>query len=300
MNWSLKGFSLLAIAAICFAAPSFTISVNPVPLIPGETASVSVRAYTGSPPQGEFAGQALKFVRDGESWVAFLGVHALTKPGKYTLRICLPSGACQEKKLVVASKPYPLERLYLTPEKTALLKPEIVKEESEIVAKAYSTFSAKPLWFFPFSPPLKGEIVVSSPFGLRRAYGNSPPSGFHDGVDFKAKEGTPVYAPAPGKVILARELTLRGKMVILDHGAGVMSGFLHLSEITVKEGQEVKRGELIGKVGNTGLSTAPHLHWEVRVNGIAVNPLTWLENSFRSGKPLPFLKNPRAWLLIAP
>jgi len=299
MSWGLKGFSLLAIAAISFAAPTFSISVNPLPLLPGETASVSVKAYTNSPPQGEFAGQPLRFVWDGESWVAFLGVHALTKPGKYHLRICLPSGPCQEMELSVAPKDYPLERLRLPAEKTALLKPELVKEEREIVAKAYSTFSAKPMWFLPFSPPLKGELVVTSPFGLRRAYGNSPPSGFHDGVDFRAKEGTPVYAPAPGRVILAKELLLRGKMVILDHGAGVMSGFLHLSEIEVKEGQEVKRGELIGKVGNTGLSTAPHLHWEVRVNGVAVNPLTWLEKSFRPERP-PFLKNQRAWLRLIP
>ena len=295
MSWILRSFSLLA--AISFATPFFHVSVNPMPLLPGEAASVSVTVYANSPPQGEFAGQTLKFVRDGENWTAFFGVHALTKPGKYPLRICLPSGPCQEMELLVATKDYPVERLYLPPEKRGLLKPEIAKEEWEIVAKAYSTFSAKPLWFIPFSPPLKGELVITSPFGLRRAYGNSPPSGLHDGVDFRAKEGTPVYAPAPGRVILAKELVLRGKMVVLDHGAGVMSGFLHLSEIAVKEGQEVKRGELLGKVGNTGLSTAPHLHWEVRVNGVAVNPLTWLEKSFRPEGP-PFLKNPRAWLRI--
>ena len=299
MSWILKAFSLLALGAISFATPSFPLTVNPLPLLPGEAASVSVKAYTNSPPQGEFAGQALRFVWDGENWVAFFGLHALTKSGKYPLRICLPSGPCQEMELFVAHKDYPVEKLRLPEEKMALLKPEIVEEEREVVAKAYSTFSTKPQWFLPFSPPLRGELVVSSPFGIRRAYGNSPPSGFHDGVDFRAKEGTPVYAPAPGRVILARELALRGKMVVLDHGAGVMSGFLHLSEIAVKEGQEVKRGELIGKVGNTGLSTAPHLHWEVRVNGVAVNPLTWLEKSFRPERP-PFLKNPRAWLRLAP
>ena len=108
-------------------------------------------------------------------------------------------------ELFVAHKDYPVEKLRLPTEKIALLKPEIVKEEREVVAKAYSTFSAKPLWLLPFSPPLEGKLVVTSPFGLRRAYGNSPPSGFHDGVDFRAKEGTPVYAPAPGRVILARE-----------------------------------------------------------------------------------------------
>lgn len=213
--------------------------------------------------------------------MTFVGVHVLTSPGKYPLRVCLPSGPCQIKELPVIKKAYPVERIRFPAEKLALIRPEIVKEEREIVYRAYSKFSGKPLWFFPFSPPLEGELQITSHFGTLRAYGFSPPSDFHAGVDFRAEEGTPVYAPAPGRVVLARELVLRGKMVILDHGVGVMSGFLHLSEIKVTEGKEVGKGEMIGKVGNSGLSTAPHLHWEVRVNGVAVNPFTWLKESFR-------------------
>ncbi len=297
MNWILKFFSLLIVAATGFAPSSlFSVEVIPASLVPGEAAVVLVKGYLSGPPEGEMAGQKLRFVRDGENWVAFVGIHALTKPGEYTVRVCLPSGPCQINKVIVVKKAYSVERIRFPAEKIALITPKVVEEEKKIVSEAYSTFSSKPMWFFPFSPPLAGEMQVTSPFGLLRAYGSAPPSSFHDGVDFRAQEGTPVYAPAPGKVVLARELILRGKMVILDHGAGVMSGFLHLSELTVKEGQEVKRGEMVGRVGNTGLSTAPHLHWEVRVNGIAVNPLTWLEKSFRPTRPLPFLKRlSRAW-----
>ncbi len=294
MSWILRFLSLLIAAAISLASsPSFTVEVAPNPLVPGEAAVITVRARLSDPPEGEIAGQKLRFVQDGETWIAFAGIHVLTRPGEYPLKICLPSGLCRMAKVRVARKAYPMERIRLPAEKAALITPEVVEREREVVSRAYSTFSGRPLWFFPFSPPL-AEMRVTSPFGLMRAYNSGPPSGFHDGVDFGAKEGTPVYAPAPGRVILARELTLRGKMVILDHGAGVMSGFLHLSEITVEEGQEIKRGEMIGRVGNTGLSTAPHLHWEVRVNGVAVNPLTWLERSFRPVKPMPFLKKSRS------
>lgn len=299
MSWSLKAFNLLMAAALSLAAgPALPVEVTPLPLVPGETILIWLEAYFPGPPEGEFAGQKLKFVRDGERWIAFAGVHVMTKPGDYPLKVCIPSGLCHTTKLPVIEKTYPVERLYLPAEKLALINPKVVKEERELVARAYSTFSDKPLWFFPFSSPLEGEIQITSPFGLRRAYGSAPPSDFHDGVDLKAQEGTPVYAPAPGRVILARELTLRGKMVILDHGAGVMSGFLHLSEITVGEGQKVKRREVIGKVGNTGLSTGPHLHWEVRINGVAVNPLTWLRNNFRLLRAPPFLKSHRAWLMV--
>jgi len=299
MSWSLKAFSLLVAAAAMLASgPAFSVEVTPLPLVPGETALISVGVYSPSPPEGEFAGQKLKFVRDGERWVAFVGVHAMTEAGNYPLKVCILSGSCYTTKLPVIRKVYPVERIRLPAEKLAIISPEVVKEERELVVKAYSSFSRRPLWFLPFSPPLKGEMQVTSPFGLRRAFGSAPPSGFHDGVDFKAEEGMPVYAPAPGRVILAKELTLRGKMVILDHGAGVMSGFLHLSEITVVEGQEVRRGEIVGKVGNTGLSTGPHLHWEMRINGVAVNPLTWLENNFRPLKALPFLKKHRAWSMV--
>ncbi|MCS7286635.1 MAG: M23 family metallopeptidase [Anaerolineae bacterium] len=282
MSWLLKSLSLLVAIAVSFGAgPALSVEVIPLPLVPGETALVTVKTHLPGPPEGEFAGQSLKFVRDGGNWVAFVGVHVLTSPGKHFLRVCLPSGLCQTSELPVVQKVYPVERIRFPAEKLALIRPEIVKEEREIVSRAYSKFSRKPLWFFPFSPPLKGELQITSHFGTLRAYGSSPPSDFHAGVDFRAEEGTLVYAPAPGRAVLARELILRGRMVILDHGAGVMSGFLHLSEIAIREGQEVRRGEIIGKVGNTGLSTAPHLHWEVRVNGVAVNPLTWFRESFR-------------------
>jgi murein DD-endopeptidase MepM/ murein hydrolase activator NlpD len=95
-----------------------------------------------------------------------------------------------------------------------------------------------------------------------------------------ADKGTPIYAPAAGTVVMAERLQIRGKVVILDHGLGVYTGFWHLSEINVSVGQPVEKGEVVGLVGNSGLSSGPHLHWEMRVGGVPVDPLQWTRRAF--------------------
>jgi murein DD-endopeptidase MepM/ murein hydrolase activator NlpD len=128
-----------------------------------------------------------------------------------------------------------------------------------------------------FAPPLAGDFRHSSPFGSRRTYGNDPTLSAHAGEDYSAPAGTPVYAPAAGKVVLAEQLFVRGNAVVIDHGHGVFTGYWHLSELAVKAGEQVATGDLLGKVGSTGLSTGAHLHWELRVGGMAVDPLQWME-----------------------
>ena len=127
-----------------------------------------------------------------------------------------------------------------------------------------------------FRPPLHGEFRHTSPFGSRRTYGKDPALSAHAGEDYSALAGTPVYAPAEGTVVLAEQLFVRGNAVVLDHGNGVFTGYWHLSELDVKPGEVVAPGQLLGKVGSTGLSTGAHLHWEMRVSGMAVDPLQWL------------------------
>ncbi len=128
-----------------------------------------------------------------------------------------------------------------------------------------------------FAPPLDGEFRHSSPFGSRRTYGNDPTLSAHAGEDYSAPPGTPVYAPAAGKVVLAEQLFVRGNAVVIDHGHGVFTGYWHLSELAMQAGDEVATGDLLGKVGSTGLSTGAHLHWEMRVGGMAVDPLQWMK-----------------------
>ena len=99
----------------------------------------------------------------------------------------------------------------------------------------------------------------------------------HEGEDLSAAAGTPVSAPAAGTVVLAEPLFVRGNAVVLDHGQGVYSGYWHLSELAVTVGERVTVGQRLGAVGSTGLSTGAHLHWELHVAGVAVDPLQWVE-----------------------
>jgi murein DD-endopeptidase MepM/ murein hydrolase activator NlpD len=127
-----------------------------------------------------------------------------------------------------------------------------------------------------FHSPLKDEYDHTSPFGTRRTYGTSQDAGLHWGEDFAAPPGTPVLAPAPGTVVLAEPLFVRGNAVVIDHGHGVLTGYWHMQKLNVKAGDRVATGQQLGEVGSTGLSTGPHLHWELRVHGVGVDPLQWL------------------------
>ena len=134
--------------------------------------------------------------------------------------------------------------------------------------------SGPPRWSGPWLIPVVGE--VSGVFGSRRTYDGVPGDSWHHGHDIAANQGDPIVAPAAGVVVWTGELIVHGIGVIIDHGAGVYSGYWHMSLIAVREGMEVAPGDWIGNIGSTGLSTGPHLHWEVIVQGIDVDPVQWL------------------------
>ena len=137
------------------------------------------------------------------------------------------------------------------------------------------------LWQGRFALPLAGAPAISAPFGGRRSYNGGPAVSYHSGVDYGVGVGTPILSPARGRVVLAEALQVRGSSVIVDHGRGVMSGYWHLSQVDVVGGQMVEPGTVLGLVGGTGLSTGAHLHWEMRVMGIPVDPLQWVREEIR-------------------
>jgi murein DD-endopeptidase MepM/ murein hydrolase activator NlpD len=122
--------------------------------------------------------------------------------------------------------------------------------------------------------------VVTAGYGDARSYNGGPIEIYHTGIDFSGGVGTPIYAPANGRVVYSDTITLRGTVLIIDHGHGVMSGFYHLSKILVPVGELVGAGQLVAEGGNTGLSTGPHLHWDLRVMNVTVNPLQWTQEIF--------------------
>ena len=121
--------------------------------------------------------------------------------------------------------------------------------------------------------------MLSGRFGEQRSFNGGPVGGHHGGTDYAADEGTPVIATSGGRVVVARQLAVRGNMVIIDHGGGVLSGYAHLSTFAVAEGQLVDAGQVIAFVGSTGLSTGAHLHWEMSVHGILVDALRFIDGS---------------------
>lgn len=180
--------------------------------------------------------------------------------------------AC-ELDMAVVEREYNIQRIEGVPQQTVTPSAEHtarIKRERELVRKAKSKSHSKPLFAQGFSWPLKGPIT--GVYGSQRVYNGTPKSP-HYGVDIAATTGTPAYAPAPGKVVLAHsDLFYSGGTVIIDHGLGVNSSFLHLSKVLVKEGDWLKTGDLVAEVGATGRATGPHLDWRMSWRNRRIDP----------------------------
>jgi len=175
----------------------------------------------------------------------------------------------------IYEKAYPVQRLTVDPNMVTPPKefrPRI-EEERKIVGAALATITPERFWEVPLLRPTTGRI--SSVYGLRRVF-NDEPRAPHRGIDISAPQGRQILAVEKGMVILIGDHYYAGQSVYVDHGQGVISAYLHLSEIAVRRGQAVLRGELVGKVGSTGRVTGPHLHFGLYVLGQAVDPLPLL------------------------
>lgn len=207
---------------------------------------------------------------------AMAPIPPLTPPGPLALVISAGSER-QQIQAPVQPGAFPSHNIPEATTAAILSQTEEVEAETTRMAALFSAFS--PGNWTPrsrFRLPLVGDFPRTAPFGSRRTYGANPAISAHAGEDFSAAPGTPVYAPAAGMVVLAEALLVRGNAVVLDHGNGVYTGYWHLSKLEIAAGQAVKPGDLLGLVGSTGLSTGAHLHWELRVAGMAVDPLQWV------------------------
>jgi len=224
-------------------------------------------------------------IEDG-SWMALQGVHALTEPGIYPLRLeaTLPDGTVQsfEQMVLIKSGYYPNDPILVV--NLEMIDPAITEPEDAQIRHLVSPATPDHYWEGVFKSPGFFPDCYNSLYGNRRLYetedGTLSISGFHSGVDLCGGAGLPIFAPAPGVIVFAGPLDVRGNATIIDHGWGIYSGFWHQSEILVQVSQKVETGDIIGRVGGTGRVTGPHLHWEIWVNGVQVNPLEWLQESF--------------------
>jgi murein DD-endopeptidase MepM/ murein hydrolase activator NlpD len=162
-----------------------------------------------------------------------------------------------------------------------VITPEGRELEKETLDTAYAQSIDHPFpqWTEAFMQPAQGTFT--SPFGLPRRYTAGGNISYHFGTDIASPTGTPIYATNVGRVVVADFYPIKGGLVVIDHGASVYSLYFHQSKILVSVGDTVSRGQQVGEIGTTGLSTGPHLHWEMRVNQVATDPLSWV------GKTLP-------------
>lgn len=268
--------------APAWPAPFAEIQVGPGVAVQGRAFPVRVRLQRPAAVQAEFLGVTFPLAATAEGAVGLLAVPAMQAPGVYPLVLTARTPEGQTARVTlsirVAAGGYAREALTLPPDRQNLLDPRLVREEREKVLGVCLPFGPERRWSGPFRYPVANPVVTSA-FGTRRSYNGGPYASYHEGLDLRGTVGTPVYAPAAGEVALAEPLVVRGNAVILRHGWGVCSGYWHLSAIAVQPGQRVRAGDLLGYVGNTGLSTGAHLHWEIRVRGVPVDPRQWVEEA---------------------
>lgn len=198
--------------------------------------------------------------------------------GPLKVDVTLPSGRVEPVSIAVTPRDWPVEHVNGVPPKTVNPPPEIaarIQREQALVTAARERDDERTDFALPFQWPVQGRI--SGRFGNARVYNGQPGAG-HSGMDIAAPDGTPVKAPAGGVVTFASpDLYLTGGTVLLDHGHGVSSNFLHLSRIDVKVGDRIEPGQVIGAVGATGRATGPHLHWGMNWFDTRIDPLLVLE-----------------------
>lgn len=293
-SWAaLPGDVLYTGEAAPTASPTFngmplvfqSASVSPIQLKQGGTADIVVQAAPGATLAGALVDKPLHFFpsTDGKQ-VALQGVYALLSPGLYplSLEVTLPDGSKQafEQMVVIKDGHYPTDPLLTVNSETI----DPVENETELkqLEGIVAPVTPSKIWQGGFLSPVLPQFSDCHPsyFGVRRNYvGNGTTQtyhSFHAGLDFCAQVGDPITATADGVVVFAGPLTTHGNTTIIDHGWGIYSMYCHQSKFNVQVGQQVKAGELIGLAGATGRVTGPHLHFEVWVNGVEVDPLDWL------------------------
>ena len=275
--------SLVVSTAAPAAAASWSAHAQPTRLVNGAPVLFQVKSPVHLQSlNGSWLGHDLPFSFDAKSktWYALAGVSLETAPGSYSLELTGEFAGKDggekltfSRKFSVARGKYPKIAVKLSVEgKFTEPSPEQQKEIAEgvQVKKDYlSRVTPEREWSGPFAAP--AEAAISDVFGSERVF-NGKTSSPHLGLDFRVPSGTPVDAMNDGTVLLARPLYFEGNFVVLDHGQGLLTLYLHLSEFKVKDGDQVKRGQEIGLSGGTGRATGPHLHVAVRWQGTYLDP----------------------------
>jgi len=266
--------------------PPTVTELNIVPLVLQEGQTGRIRLLTTVPMtvSGLFLDRGIVDASEQGNTVhtILVGTPIFTAAGIYPFSLILSDAAGQATNLSlniqVVDGDYGSEYINLPADRANLLDPNIEAAEQNFVQNVMSTFTPTRYWNGPMGLPAAASIV--SPFGRKRSFDGGPFNRFHSGTDFGGAPGTPILATAPGSVVFAGTLDVRGNATIIDHGWGVFTGYWHQTELYVRVGDFVMTGQVIGTIGSTGRVSGPHLHWELWVNGVPVDPMQWVSQSF--------------------
>jgi murein DD-endopeptidase MepM/ murein hydrolase activator NlpD len=295
-KWRYVAIGAISFAIVLWSAlnlPGLAITAKFKPENPrlGETIVIDITADPGkSPPPSIKPGTPTKkslvptvkvgdktypvFSQGVDRFRAMVPTTPLEKPGTRSI-VITDSVGTTTLQIPVSDRKFPIQRINFSPGKSGL---QATATELKQVAALKAIVSPDKLWSGKFIAPNAGK--TSSPYGVKRYYNGVFASDYyHRGLDYAGGSGSPVVAPAGGKVALVgyekNGFRVHGNVVGIDHGQGVVSIFMHLSEITVEADQTVNPGDQIGAIGNTGSSTGPHLHWGLYVNAVSVDPVQW-------------------------
>ncbi|HIM58915.1 MAG TPA: M23 family metallopeptidase [Gammaproteobacteria bacterium] len=260
-------FLLLLLPSIVLAS----IPVKNTP-IPGGIAVIDFKTNSTNPTAFYNTTQLyVQRIKD-QHWQVLVGIPLMEKSGKKTIKV--QDATTRSFDFEVIEHSYTEQHITLKGKKKKYVNPNLahmdrIKKERPILSSARKVFSNNTLSTGLFIRPING--VTTSPFGLKRFYNNQPRRP-HTGLDYAGDIGAPITAPADGKVILSGEYFFNGNAVFLDHGQGLISVYIHMDKRLAKQGQQIKQGEIIGTIGQTGRATGPHLHWGIYLNQTVVNP----------------------------
>ncbi len=214
----------------------------------------------------------------------FVGVGVLDPPGPAVLEVRASDAVGGSfrfaEPITVRATQWTYDDIWLPPPDPNAPPPPPLEPEQPRLDALYATVTPR-RWELPFviPIPLGGEVWISGYFGEQRSFNGGPRTGHHGGTDIGAPPGTPVRSTNHGVVVMSELTLVRGELVVVDHGGGILSCYGHLSRRLVEVGDVVSRGDLVGLVGSTGLSSGPHLHWELAVAGVLVDGLRWLDGT---------------------
>ena len=259
--------------------PEPLVYVIPSPASQGETVLLVVEAPGAAAASMSWQGQAFSLLRNEDRFLGFFGIDANAPVGPQSLGVAVwgPRGEqllWQETVIEITAVEWTVDNIQIDGPNAALLEPTIRQADESARLPYQSKLTPQLHWLGVFDPPAGGQITAL--YGEQRSFNGGPIAEYHTGIDFGGETGSAVVAANSGIVSWAGRTRRRGNGIIVDHGAGVFTGYYHLSEVLQTSGTVVQQGDLIARMGATGLATGPHLHWEVVVRGITVNPLPWL------------------------